>query len=69
MVGYGGGSALDAAKAIASALNEPDDGWKNQIMDSFENSDAFCLVDLNFDSKPLVLIPSRPGAGAEVADR
>lgn len=60
LVGIGGGSPLDAAKAIAVyAANEPKDGTDFELYDIFKG---------NFQNKPLPMaaIPTTAGTGSEV---
>ena len=55
VIGIGGGSPMDAAKAIALMIKHKDQGWE-YMYDSSASSDAL----------PVVLIPTTCGTGSEV---
>ena len=54
VIGIGGGSALDAAKAVALMMKNPDKGWE------------FLYEEVNAQALPYIAVPTTCGTGSEV---
>eukprot|EP00871_Galdieria_phlegrea_P003024 jgi/Galph1/3722/GphlegSOOS_G2424.1 len=70
IIGMGGGSALDAAKALAT-FSHPDNICLNSFIQQLNAAEKRQQLVLDYHSEgplvPLLLIPSRPTLGAEVS--
>jgi len=54
VIGIGGGSALDAAKAVALMMRNPQKGWE------------FLYEETDADAYPVIAVPTTCGTGSEV---
>ncbi|EME27186.1 1,3-propanediol dehydrogenase [Galdieria sulphuraria] len=70
IIGMGGGSALDAAKAV-SLFAHPDNETIHSFLQQLRNAEKSELLTFEFFCEgpllPLILVPSRPTLGAEIS--